>query len=249
MAKPIIGITCSIDHEKHDLSFVRLEYIDAVVTAGGVPVLVTHTNKPELIARQLESVDAVVGIGGLDYHPEVYGQTKHPMSVLLPKRRQDYDLELFRVLMRQQIPALLICGSMQGVSVAHGGSLNQHLEKLAGDHDNRGDELAHKIRIESGSRLHDVLGSVKLMVNSDHHQAVVEPGEGLRIVARSHDGTVEAIEPEDRDHPLLAVQWHPERLPDLPSSRALFGWIIDEALKARPARSVASQSARISPFF
>jgi len=249
MSKPIIGISCSIDNQNHDLAFVRLEYIDAVVHAGGVPVLITHTAKPETVARQLNAVDAVVGIGGMDHHPELFGQSKHPMSVLMPQRRQDHDLELFRVLFEQQLPSLMICGSMQGMSVAHGGSLNQHLDDLVDTHSNRAQELAHKIRIETGSRLHDVLGETKLMVNSDHHQAVVDPGKGMRVVAQAADGTVEAIEAVDRAHPMLAVQWHPEKMPDLPSSKALFAWLVSEAIKRRPVRPVQSDATRISPFF
>ncbi len=249
MSKPIIGISCSIDHENHDLAFVRLEYIDAVVHAGGVPILITHSEKPELVGRQLEAIDAVVGIGGMDLHPELYNQTRHPMTVMMPRRRQNYDLELLRNVFAAQIPALMICGSMQGMSAAHGGSINQHLDDLVDNHYERAAELAHKIRVESGSRLHDVLGVAKLMVNSDHHQAVEEPGEGLRVVARASDGIVEAIEPIDRDHPMLAVQWHPEQMPDLPSSKALFAWIVSEAIKSRPARPIAPNPVMISPFF
>jgi putative glutamine amidotransferase len=249
MAKPIIGITCAVDHTGIEKAWTRLEYIDAVVAAGGVPVLLTHTEKPELVEQQLEAVDAVVGVGGADYHPALYGEAKHPMTMIQSRRRQDHDLALFRTVSELMLPALMICGSMQGLNVAHGGRLRQHLDELADRHNNRGYELAHKIRIESGSRLHDVIGSTKLMVNSDHHQAVSEPAEGFRIVARAACGTVEAIEPLDRDYPLLAVQWHPERLPDLPGTRALFAWLVDEAAKARPLRSMSVGTVRISPFF
>jgi putative glutamine amidotransferase len=47
-------------------------------------------------------------------------------------------------------------------------------------------------------------------VNSFHHQAVKEPGQGLVVSAHSEgDGVVEAIELPGR-RLVLGVQWHPE---------------------------------------
>ena len=37
-------------------------------------------------------------------------------------------------------------------------------------------------------------------------------GRGLRIIAVSGQGIVEAVEGVDLGAPVLAVQWHPERL-------------------------------------
>ncbi|HZL26543.1 MAG TPA: gamma-glutamyl-gamma-aminobutyrate hydrolase family protein, partial [Acidobacteriaceae bacterium] len=75
-------------------------------------------------------------------------------------------------------------------------------------------------------------GYLRLSINSSHHQAVSEPGEGLRIVSRCpDDGVIEAIESDPRTpHFVLGVQWHPERSYDLsPTSRALFDRLIQEA--------------------
>jgi putative glutamine amidotransferase len=52
----------------------------------------------------------------------------------------------------------------------------------------------HWIYIDANSRLHDLLGLDSVMVNSFHHQAVKDPGTGVRVVARSADGVVEAWE-------------------------------------------------------
>jgi putative glutamine amidotransferase len=48
-------------------------------------------------------------------------------------------------------------------------------------------------------------------VNSLHHQAVAEPGRGVRVSARSPDGVIEAIECDGMF--AVGVQWHPEKLP------------------------------------
>ena len=64
-------------------------------------------------------------------------------------------------------------------------------------------------------------GTVK--VNSIHHQAVREPGSGLRATAWSDDGVIEAVEGEE----ILGVQWHPERLFDTDARHlAPFHWLV-----------------------
>jgi putative glutamine amidotransferase len=69
-------------------------------------------------------------------------------------------------------------------------------------------------------------------VNTLHHQAVDEVGLGLRAVAWSPDGVIEAIEGIAHTR-LLGVQWHPELLPHLPGHPELFEWLVIEASRAR----------------
>lgn len=52
-------------------------------------------------------------------------------------------------------------------------------------------------------------GSDSIRANSYHHQAVDRVGNGLRVVGRTADGLVEALE-GDGNAFLLGVQWHPE---------------------------------------
>ena len=77
-------------------------------------------------------------------------------------------------------------------------------------------------------------GFLRLPVNSSHHQAIAEPGPGMRIVARCpEDGVIEAIEADyDPNNPwfFMAVQWHPERSTEISAaSRALFARLVQEA--------------------
>jgi gamma-glutamyl-gamma-aminobutyrate hydrolase PuuD len=70
------------------------------------------------------------------------------------------------------------------------------------------------------------------------------------VSARAADGTIEAIEPIEFDqHPLLAVQWHPEKIPNEPHSKQLFDWLIDQAIAGRPHVSSGQKLNRLSPFF
>ena len=77
------------------------------------------------------------------------------------------------------------------------------------------------MRIEPGSRLAEIVGTEALEVNSFHHQAVDRLGRGLRAVAWSPDGVVEAIE-ETESGLLLGVQWHAEALVEGPAHARLF---------------------------
>ncbi|MFH1314947.1 MAG: gamma-glutamyl-gamma-aminobutyrate hydrolase family protein [Candidatus Uhrbacteria bacterium] len=251
MAKPVIGIGTDVTHiGQFDQLRLNLQYVDAVERAGGVPILLAATGKSELVAQQLDRVDAVIGIGGDDYHSNLYGCERHYSEKLLPQRRQDYDLVFLSHVWQRKIPALMICASAQGLNIIQGGGLIQHLDDLVEQHQyNHGLDLAHIVDIETETLLHYILNQTEIEVNSFHHQAVDNLGSGLRVSARAPDGTVEAIEPiAFAEHPLLAVQWHPERIPDQPHSKQIFGWLIDQAVIARPFTATAVKTSSLSPF-
>ena len=84
--------------------------------------------------------------------------------------------------------------------------------------------------VEPGSHLHRLLGEAPGAVNSRHHQAIADPGRGMRACAYAPDGVVEGLESEAPGF-LLGVQWHPEDL-ESPSSDALFRGLVDAAADA-----------------
>ena len=89
----------------------------------------------------------------------------------------------------------------------------------------------HSIRFVTPSRLADALNGV-VEVNSAHHQAAdpAAMGKGLRITATSGAGIIEAVEGDGLPVPVLAVQWHPERLPpDDPASARVLALMRDIA--------------------
>ena len=63
-------------------------------------------------------------------------------------------------------------------------------------------------------------------VNSLHHQTVDRVAPGWTVVARSTDGTVEAL--EWPGHDVIAVQWHPELL-GAASTDPIFAWLVERA--------------------
>lgn len=219
-------------------AYLNDAYVQAVLDAGGLPVLVPPGERfDESLAAQYP-MDGLLLTGGADLDPALYGQAAHPRITPLAPRRQAAELGWFALARRRGVPILGICLGCQVINVACGGGLIQHLpdqpELL--DHGQAGRSAFHEIEI-LGERLRGILGASVPPVNSRHRQAVDAVGTGLRIAARSRDGVVEAVEATDGTM-LLGVQWHPEDLPDHPATRALFRTLV-QAAGSRGQRQLA----------
>jgi putative glutamine amidotransferase len=223
---PVVGLNCDLATRDGE-SRIELwrDYALAVEAAGGTPVLLPPTRDPAHAATHLAMVQGLVLVGGRDYSPRRYGAAPHPRTVPLDPEREAYDVALARAALRARTPLLAICGGLQLVNIALGGDLMQHVPDLAGArirHDAGRGEAAHEIAVAPGSRLAAIVGAGRLVVNSSHHQAAGRVGRGLRVAARSDDGVIEALESRAAGRFLICVQWHPERLPEVPAHRALF---------------------------
>jgi putative glutamine amidotransferase len=202
-------------------------YTDAVWRAGGVPLGLAPapSGKVELL---LDAVDGLVLTGGWDVDPGHYGQSAQPEVGRLFPERDEFEIALARAAMSQGMPLLAVCRGCQVLNVALGGSLIQHLP----DHPPRELETRHEVEVDAASALASLAETETLIVNSIHHQSVDRPGEGVRPVAWSADGVVEAFEVEG--HPeIAAVQWHPELLPDSNADRRLFERLVEQAGRRR----------------
>jgi putative glutamine amidotransferase len=197
-------------------------YVRAVERAGGIPVILPVVDR-DRIGALLDRVDAVVITGGADIDPARYGAAAHPETAGVNAERDAADLALATTLVERDFPTLAICRGVQVLNVALGGSLDQHRpEHMQRD---RYNDTAHSVTIDSSSRLASIVGSETLGVNTLHHQAIANLGNGLRVVARAEDGTVEAVEVEGAPH-VLGVQWHPEMLRHRAEHLALFGALL-----------------------
>jgi putative glutamine amidotransferase len=220
MPQPIIGLT--LDREPpggysktHPWYALRENYCDAVVAAGGLPILLPH--EPDRAADYLALVHGLVVTGGaFDVDPALFGAPSRHASVTTKDRRTAFELSITRDAVKFDRPVLGICGGQQLLNVALGGTLMQHIpdevpNALAHEQPNPRTEPGHRVRLLPGTMLRRIAGSDELAVNSAHHQAVKEPAPGLVIDAVAEDGVIEGIE-----HPGLrfcvGVQWHPEYL-------------------------------------
>jgi putative glutamine amidotransferase len=225
-AAPIVGITADlILYKDHERAAASIAFAGAVARAGGTPVVLPPI--PELVEQHAALCDAFVFTGGDDPRTEEFGAPTHPAATPMDPRRQAYETALLRTLRaRPDVPALGVCLGMQMMTLVGGGELEQHLPDVlesAADHR----AATHTIVPEPGASGAALLGRGGA-VASRHHQAVRTPGHGFRVLARSHDGVIEAVQDPGRKF-YVGVQWHPERTPDRMLGQALFDALVSAA--------------------
>jgi putative glutamine amidotransferase len=239
---PLILITPDVDQrgpEFRDLSMsLSMSYPRAILDAGGLPMVLPPTVAPEALADCVSRSDGVLLTGGGDVNPRLHAKRVSPrlrrtVSVCPDGGQRDLrELLLIDEVFRQRKPLMAICRGQQILNVALGGTLvidiAAQVPRALNHHQNgpKG-KVAHEVRLTPDSLLAKITGTVKLGVNSTHHQAVAQIAEPLRAVALSSDDVVEALEfKPEAAHCLpflLSVQFHPERLAEsAPEHRALF---------------------------
>ena len=225
-SKPVIGITANYDDGK---SMLAEGYYKKVVAAGGVPLLIPPMDDTDTIINTLDRIDGLILSGGGDYNPLFCGEEPSPRLHSINGERDLPELLITRLAYNRQIPMMGICRGIQTLAMALGGTVRQDIGDTEGlikhSQDAHRSVPTHSVSVCDDSVLHHIYGSRTLYVNSFHHQAVGEPGDKFRVVARSSDGVVEAMESTEMKS-IIGVQWHPECIDDgLP----LFKWLVAEA--------------------
>ncbi len=219
MKKPVIGITLDSRgiggySERYPWYALRKNYTSVIVEAGGLPLaLPHHVNQVEAYAHLIDGL--LITGGAVDVDPQMYGETNLFPSVTLNHERTVFEVEMAKAMASLQKPCLGICGGMQVMNVARGGSLYQDIPTQlpqAACHVQETDrhQPCHTVTILTGTQLDGIgLQKSRIDVNSVHHQSVKEVGHGLIVNATADDGIVEGI--EDPTHPFfMGIQWHPE---------------------------------------
>ena len=215
--RPVIGITLDSEepggYSKMPWYAVRKYYAEAVVKAGGVPVMLPH--EPEQVPEYLEMIDGLIITGGaFDVDPVLFGAAERHPTVVLKARRTEFELAILSGVLQKDLPILGICGGQQLLNVVLGGTLIQHIpdevaQSLAHEQPNPRTEPGHEVKILAGTKLAEILGAAHIPVNSAHHQAVKAVAPGIVINALAADGVIEGIE-DPRRRFCIGVQWHPE---------------------------------------
>jgi gamma-glutamyl-gamma-aminobutyrate hydrolase PuuD len=173
---------------------------------------------------RLDGMAGLLLMGGTDVNPKLYGASPAPETDEPDDERDAVEWRMIDEALERDLPILAICRGLQMLNVHHGGSLHQHLGSPRHDTDFEDKStIAHEAIIEPESHLANIVGSTRVRVNSRHHQAIDQIGEGLRVSARdAEDGTIEALEQPNRRF-VIAVQWHPEdQVSKEPEQRKLF---------------------------
>ena len=241
MRAPLIGITTRVIEasglgvvpkgiDGAHLWGVFADYCEAVSGAGGIPVMIPRSVNPRDMVTRL---DGLLLSGGEDVDPYRYNMEPVPESTQHDREREEFEFGLVSAAIESGIPILAICRGCQVVNVARGGTLIQHLPEVDGfshaDTQEHRSTRRHNVAVAAESMLRVALGADVdsegiAAVNSYHHQAIDEPGNGLRIVAWAPDGTIEAV--ESTEDKVLAVQWHPEMHAGVDP---IFNWLISES--------------------
>ena len=232
-ARPLIGITSVYEPAKGDKAAettAGFAYAAAVAANGGVPVVLPTIDDEEVLQTYLEVLDGLVLIGGDDIPPEAYGEKPHETVQLLTKERYDFERKLIARWLAGGKPLLGVCLGMQVTNVVSGGTMIQDIPSEVGAKVNH--RVYHRVQIEAPSTLAKILGAREAKVLSNHHQAVDGLGRGLRVIARSEDGVVEALERTDGPFGLF-VQWHPEAMTDLAHRNAIYGALVQACVRAK----------------
>ncbi len=205
MKKPRIGIAS-------DRPGRVLKYQLSIGRAGGE----TETLLPGFERQNvLDHLDGLLLTGGGDIDASEFQDVNHPSVHSINRPRDEMELSLTRAALRRGIPVFGICRGLQVMNVALGGNLIQHIPDeiktmiVHDDSENTRQNLAHEIVIQDGTLLHRILGETRISVNSFHHQAIKDLGNGLIKSAWSEDGIVEGVELPNASY-FLGVQWHPE---------------------------------------
>lgn len=218
---PVIGISTNfhtVDKGKFlgmERIYINKDYVDAVIKAGGIPLLLPPVDKVPLLRKYAELCDGFILSGGGDVNPILYGETPHPKLEEIHSSLDRSQWILTEAILQTTKPLLAICRGIQLLNVVQGGSLWQditavgHPVILHSQTGPRGDKF-HQVNILPDSILGKLFGST-LQVNSFHHQCLKTPGHNLKITATAPDGIVEAVELTDRTFG-LGIQWHPEML-------------------------------------
>lgn len=232
---PRIGIMASEPAALHGALGVGT-LIREVRAMGAVPVLVppcadmTVTDREAAMRQMIAALDGLIGPGGADVDPSIYGERLTHAEDTNPTRDR-FEADFALRALKSDIFMLGICRSHQLWNAAAGGDLVQDLKKdgvnalsqrqtefgLPKDrpfvlHDAVGRVMfEHRVEL---APLSSIIGAQTLLTNSFHHQAVRTPGRGFRPIGTVLDDktgqrVIEATEGKNA----LTVQWHPELMP------------------------------------
>ena len=232
LQKPVISISAN---RAEGTSRVADAYINAVINAGGVPLLIPGFANLELLMQIIELCDGVLLTGGGDISPDLLGEEALPEVGTPNEERDREEIALAYIAMKRQIPLLGICRGHQVINVACGGKNYQDIAKqhnsspLCHSQEEARNVATHEVKVVKESLLYKILGSDKVLTNSFHHQAVKEVAPGFIANAYTSDGVNEGI--EKPFYPVLGVQWHPEPMAaEMDKTQLLiFDWLVNEA--------------------
>lgn len=208
MKKPIIGIPLRYNIKDDGTTFLYMnEQVRlSILKSGGEVLTLTPvqnvdyyktSNKkfPDLTDIEKERIDSWLSMCDGFFLP---GGTKFT----------EYDRYILDYAIRNDIPVLAVCLSMQMMSTYKNDVVIEENDLKFNHNQNEKYKYAHSVKVNNNSLLYKIIGKEEFLVNSFHKRHIKEPNL-YKITAISEDGIVEGIEyPENTFN--IGVQWHPE---------------------------------------
>lgn len=210
--KTKIAITTAIDDQ--GTTSLLVPYITAIEDAGALPILIPYCLDTTLEAL-ISECDGILFTGGVDVCPERYGETTHEKCGPTSPMRDEIETKVLNLALKKDKPILAICRGIQFLNVMLGGTLYQDVPSMRPSnisHIQTEDKFtpSHSVEILEGTPLFDLVSKNEMIANSFHHQAIKDLAPSLNIMAKSHDGLIEAV--YSNTPYIRAYQWHPERI-------------------------------------
>jgi len=223
------------------ISFSETKYPNypAWIKVEGVEIIELSWEKQNL--EDLHHCQGLLLTGGLDMDPIFYepGLKCYANQPAKWNRVRDrFELDLFDLARSLKMPVLGICRGLQLINIALGGTMVLDLQ-ATGKQNHRnieGIDAIHPLLLTKNSLLASICAIPEGVANSAHHQAIDQVAESLQVNCHSGDGIIEGIEWKEKDNcsPLIAVQWHPERIENKeinPLSQNIRTWFLEQATK------------------
>lgn len=213
---PLIGIATVSGNMQ---SSVPDLYIDAILKAGGSPVLIPVIYDIKALGSLISTLDGVLIPGGYDVNPLFFGDEPIPQLTYVDTYLDLCDFTVVRLAADLGLPIMGVCRGHQVVNVAFGGSVYQDIYTerketwIRHEQNQPRYQPSHTVRLtDYDSYLKSIFGKETIWVNSFHHQALKKVGNDFVVTAVSPDGIIEGTQHSNR--PIFTVQWHPEGLID-----------------------------------
>ncbi len=200
-----------------DAMLVSMDYAESISLAGGTPMAIAPINSDDYLQSLVASIDGLVLSGGGDINPRHYNQSIQKGLGTVELERDIFELKLLSYAMQRQLPIFGICRGIQLLNVYFKGTLFQDISRDTTKTINHAFSRApksaevHRVDFVKDCAIKDCYSSASIYVNSLHHQAIDQLGDGLSVCAKSEDGYIEAVQ-YDANPAVFGVQWHPEMM-------------------------------------
>ena len=209
-------------------------------------VLIEPAVRHQTLLTLAQSLDGVLGPGGDDVDPQLYGEVRTPEVQTTHYQRDRFEADFALAARSQHLFMFGICRAHQLWNAAFGGALVQDVRVegrsiMTQDQESLGiplDQpfivrwpdgsvrLEHRVHIAPQSWLSEALQMESMVTNSYHHQAVDVAGRGMRVVGvvRDVEANKDTIEVTE-DWNIMTTQYHPELMQAVEEQRRLFSML------------------------